>query len=625
MLKKITNYAIALILLLGYAGSSQAEWWEDETRPTNGRLSFKDKEWYEKTENLNSNEVILEDLDKDGDPDILIYKDTGITVMVIDDNDDMTFNDNRGDVIDDCFVIDYDGDGLVDRIVDYIDNNKDGVPDEMDIRYLDKGQLKWAWFWEDKDNDGLMFDIRNYEYGSAWESDMSGDNLFYANKYDATENNWKPFGEAPFAFYDLDKDNKSESVLRICATPTGYKNIKINKQIFHTDSKALLFELSKHDVDYCNNLDHYFSNTLPEPLDIEVTNLRFSYSLTDDLVGSSKYPYAYDFGFTLSGDAKYQGEQYEHFNRFRRSPKTTKRMSWEDGRSYFDNYTAKQTGFSWAEARLRKRPPAWEGVFWTWERRIINNTGGKTLKYNVRREFDNNVSNKRRIYYSPVDKRIHMFGAEEGWLEVSDPIEQDKKIAEIRYFDIDKDGYFDRWEYDLDNDGVPDRTASVTNSNNEMMTIDYPSLKNRYNNSILPESIELNLAIIKAITKDLKGIIQETNTMKRLGLWLKENPRNTTEKRLYSEILREHYFRVFVNHIRSFNREIYPPPYTAAEKFNTHLLEKSKTHWKLAIGITEFESLYSQGDLNKALIKLEALSESIKKIRLSLKDDQAGS
>ena len=57
-------------------------------------------------------------------------------VWVVDDDGDMKPGDTEGDKDNDCYVVDYDGDGRVDRLVDYLDNNGDGKADEMEIRYF---------------------------------------------------------------------------------------------------------------------------------------------------------------------------------------------------------------------------------------------------------------------------------------------------------------------------------------------------------------------------------------------------------------------------------------------------------------------------------------------------------
>lgn len=596
----ISIFIVFVSIVNAYEANSTLSLWERQTLHQGDTLSFINMSWYSKIYKLHTPNNIFIDIDNDGDPDVLIYTDKSNVVMIIDDNDNMLYTDKEGDIVDDCWVVDRNGDGLVDRVIDYIDNDGDDQADEMDIRYFKKGKLKWGWFWEDKDNDGKMFNLVNYEYGSAWRSDMSGNNIFYANKYDSINQVWRPFGEAPFAFYDLDTDGKSEAVLRICATPDGYENTYITKQTFHTSSDELSLTSRTKDIDYCNNLNHYFADV---ELRMKITNVRISYSLSDDFIKSNKYPYFYDFGFTLAGDANYKGKKYKHKNNKRRKPNTTIRIDWKEGINFSNNYIAKYTGFSWIEARNKKNIPAWEGVFWIWERRIIRDTGGKTLKYNIRREFDKDISTKRILYYSPIDKRYHNYGSDEGWLEISYPDDKNTKMAEVRYFDINRDGYFDRWEYDIDNDGLIDRVATIANADNVNINIDYNTIKHRYNNSILPNSIKENQQIINTMKKII-GSIKLPFQVNRIELYLKTQNENSSEKRLYLDMLREFYYRATVSYLRHHNHGQQPKVYGAKDKFNKTLLSSSENYWKFAKYITEFESLYSKGLLSQASKKL---------------------
>jgi hypothetical protein len=98
------------------------------------------------------------DLDRDGDPDLIILKDQGAVVVVIDDDDDAGANGilppaplpseggegngrtadgvgaeapptTAGDRDSDCWVVDLDLDGRPDRVLDYIDDDGDGDAD----------------------------------------------------------------------------------------------------------------------------------------------------------------------------------------------------------------------------------------------------------------------------------------------------------------------------------------------------------------------------------------------------------------------------------------------------------------------------------------------------------------
>jgi hypothetical protein len=105
-------------------------------------------------------------------------------VWVIDDDEDGSIG-KGGDTGSDCYVVDYDGDGLVDRMVDYIDDDGDNEPDEMDIRYFEGGELRSVWCGSDLDDDGRMWDVQAYEYTSNFfKSDPYGNEMIYMNKFD---------------------------------------------------------------------------------------------------------------------------------------------------------------------------------------------------------------------------------------------------------------------------------------------------------------------------------------------------------------------------------------------------------------------------------------------------------
>ena len=74
-------------------------------------------------------------------------------MLVIDDGDDGSVR-TGGDKVNDCYVADYDCDGTVDRMVDYIDDDGDGKVDRMEIRYYAGGRLNFCWFSDDLDHDG---------------------------------------------------------------------------------------------------------------------------------------------------------------------------------------------------------------------------------------------------------------------------------------------------------------------------------------------------------------------------------------------------------------------------------------------------------------------------------------
>src|SRR6185437_5854223 len=165
----------------------------------------------------------------------------------------------------------------------------------------------------------------------------------------------------------------------------------------------------------------------------------------------------YNFGFTMEGQEPYNFPGMRYTNPRRRAPQTVIRMDWKSGLQHALNYPAAVTGFSWDEARGVHR---WEGEFWIYERRILANTGGPNERWNMRREFLGTPTSHRQLYYSGVDKRYHLRGASEMWLEVGHVVD-DKKDLEIRAYDTNHDGFLDTWKVFQTGQATPVRVTQV--------------------------------------------------------------------------------------------------------------------------------------------------------------------
>ena len=142
-------------LLLGQ--EAQGPWWMQETAlsPTGG-LRLDTKPWWGKAAALETGASFQVEggrslvrretfKDRSGHPQDAI-------VWVIDDDEDGSLA-SGGDRDSDCYVADYGRDGTVDRMVDYLDDDGDHDPDEMDIRYFVDGELRYTWFGMDLDDD----------------------------------------------------------------------------------------------------------------------------------------------------------------------------------------------------------------------------------------------------------------------------------------------------------------------------------------------------------------------------------------------------------------------------------------------------------------------------------------
>ena len=187
-------------------------------------------------------------------------------------------------------------------------------------------------------------------------------------------------------------------------------------------------------------------------------------------------------------------------------------VPWKDLRAVADRYEARETGFSWNEnaddsvangADPEKMTGLddfrWEGVFWMWERRFIGNTGGPCQKWNMRREWRSRPASKRELYYSGVDRRIHLKGAEEGWIEIG-RFGGLGDIGEIRMFDTDRNGFFDRWEVYMKGNPQPVRVTAVQDEQVKPIDFTPETLTEFYTKEVLPRAMADRRRLMKAMS-----------------------------------------------------------------------------------------------------------------------------
>lgn len=476
---------------------SRGPWWMQQTALTrDGRLELTTQPWWSRAASLKLGEqFIIEDAGP-ASGKMLVRRESlqrrgasvEAIVWCIDDDGDGSIS-RGGDAYADCYVADYHADGIVDRMVDYIDVDRDRVPDDMDIRYFQDGQLRSVWCGVDLDNDGQMWDLAGLEYSSNFfKSDPYGANMIYMNKFNPQEGRWIPISECPFAFYDTDDDGQSEVVVRFSAVPISYD--------------------TSLDPDYANDAVRYLGPWDEVLRHMGVVNVRYSFDI--DGLSSDQTPLHYDFGYNLVGATPYRFVGMEQYNRQRRPPQMTYVAPYRSVCGIADRFHAEQTGFSWSEnvddtIAIGGPPHAaddrrWEGVFWIWERRFMGNTGGPCQKWNIRREWSSKPSDTRELYYSKVDRKIHLFGAEEGWIEMGH-FAGLGKLGETRMFDTDGNGYFDRWEVYDAKGGKPLRVTTVRDEQARRIPSDYPSLCRFYMNEVVPQARDATTRLLAAFQR----------------------------------------------------------------------------------------------------------------------------
>lgn len=472
-------FRLAVVARSIQAAFAALPWYMQETAMSaDGRLTFLNKPWWPRAQKLAEGESFTLDLNHDGRPDTLIERKDGNIVEVIDDSGRATdLAHNRGSA---AYVVSLKGTGVVDRMLVYIDNDGDGKADETELRHYRDGYLRYAWFSENYDHDGAdIFVLKNWSYtgGNDFRNKFRGNVEIYLNKFDPRTGGWVPLSECPFIFQDTDHDGHSDVVVRVSAAPLNSNSGK--------------------DPDYANHYEYMWA---PEATPLAETgnmNVRFSYNIDPAPRREPVDRPHFTFGFNMVGAQPYSYPRMLYTNPRRRPPQTVVRIPQDEGVDVAMHYPAQQTGFTWDEARSVYR---WEGQFWIFERVYMPNTGGPTMRWNMRREYSAKPSNERRLYYSEVDKRYHLAGASEGWMEAGHLV-NDQKDLEFRYFDSDGDGYLDTTEVFQGSNAVPARVSRVKDERARAVALNRELLQREYNQTVLPQAIAEDAQLIAVLKR----------------------------------------------------------------------------------------------------------------------------
>ena len=392
---------------------------------------------------------LLFDSDNDGKIDVIYMIDNDerheewykpILVKIIDEDGDMYLT-NEGDYDSDLYVADWHADGDIDRIVDYKDLDNDNDLDEqylfyyMDSSYASQTHQKWLlkygkkpetyqtkypekdyllhWTKDISDDNRVQWFI-NYEVKqneNQWLSDNSGDEMFINSfVFDYENNRLIPSEEHGFCFFDEDDDGYPEVAARFGG------------------------------------------------MEKTIENFRYSMDLDNDARGRKKQDY--DFSITCIGEVELAEEisqtlsVREHITeaiaRWDKIRQFGKISQWEKTHLTWDEHDRNIAGW----AGLRKGnygKERWEGII-NHPTRYMKIVGGPSCgQFNKRSEVDTSYIGKLKFYYSNIDHRFHLYGADVGWIMVD--YDYDYKMDMFIWMeDSDHDGFIDTWKYDLNGD-----------------------------------------------------------------------------------------------------------------------------------------------------------------------------
>ena len=568
--------------------ATAAPWWQRETQLSpEGQLLLTDKPWWPRALQLKEGEEFRLDLNHNGHAETIVRRVNGDVVEAIDDTDRAADPWNREST---TYVVSYNGSGMADRMVSYLGNGHGGAR-EVELRYFRDGFLRYAWFAESHGGDAAeIFALKRWQYaGNDRGSHFRGNAQIYINKYDPRTQAWQPLSECPFSFWDTNGDGRTDVTLRVSAVPLG--------------------TLHAPDTDYANNYDYMWAPEAVPVQQIGALNMRLSMNLdkaprTDPL----DKPHS-TFSFTMVGTQPYRYAGMRDFNPLRRAPQTTVHMPWSARWNAALSYPAQQVGLSWDEAREIFR---WEGEFWIYERRYLSNTGSPTQRWNMRREYRDSPGAERALYYSGADRRYHLVGAREGWLEVSTPGgagTSPEKVLEYRWWDTDGDGILDTVEVFRGHETQPARVAHFRPSARRV-PLEQAALAAEYNNVVLPMAIADDEAWIVLLRDRAKSASADQFATAA-------SQANSAERRRFLlDTARELLFLALRDNILSMQRAL---PYSSGtanqarfrdpapgDAVTGYTLGDSLRFWSLARGLHVMDQAYADGDFNSFATALRA-------------------
>ncbi|HOA71992.1 MAG TPA: DUF4861 family protein [Phycisphaerae bacterium] len=439
-------------------------------------------------------------------------------VRVIDEDGDM--DAYKGPDLDsDLYVVDYQADGKVDVVLDYTDLDGDNDVDEMAFYFYMKhhpyfgDDVLRVWWGRDDGDDNLLWYDLNYNYTQPlcqYRCHFSGDESFVAFGLLQDSQEWLSAFENPFLFYDPDRDTCSEVVLRIEGQGNQVQAIRYS---FDADDDA--YGRRTHDYD--------FSITARAEPDKPVV-------LPDSVLVKTQLR-----GIPTQGWLNRHQAQEFVIN-----------QQWPQALLTWDELNAN------TEAGVQYDPfERWEGVIARGSKDFKQVGGPPCSQFNKRNEIWSKatsgvVPDRLMLYYDPSDRRLHLAGAEEGWLDVDYNFDG-KLDAKYTWVDEDGDGRFDWRRIDVDGDGTIDFEFRMNPLAARPVILEWRRIAPFYKMS-LPKILDESQAFLDAVNtvcppaepdpvelfyeKELAGWMPQT----RLGEHIRKSPAG---QRFYMELLRD--------------------------------------------------------------------------------------
>lgn len=472
---------------------------------------------------LPAGEKLALDTNGDGVIDELWYIDTAfrhnkevILVRAVDEDGDLAVN-GRPDTDSDLYFFDWDADGYIDVVADYVDDDGDNDVDQMGLYYNKnwqdgKDDMTVWWAMDIGDDNLLWYDVNGtyYQPLCQWRTHFSGDELFYQFRLTVEDEKWVNVWEDPFAFYDPDGDLASEVVVRISAVGEAVKNLR--------------YSIDADDDAYGRDTHNY---------DFSVTALPPEEGLSSAAWHSE--------ALTIRGVETLTVLPWNKTKEFGQKAKWGKAMlTWDEINSNTD------------EKPEQDPHERWEGILNAKSKHgDFEQVGGPpSSPVNKRVEVTAKPASPLALYFDEVDQRLHLLGAEYGYMDID--FNHDGVVdAAHTWKDEDGDGKLDTRSVDVNADGVVDFVQPLK-AGDKTYALEFEELPGVYKPAIakaLKESqafIDVASVAFKKLPPDVMDVIayysgplESFHPETEIGRRIKNTPAGA---RFYVELVRDRLF-----------------------------------------------------------------------------------
>jgi hypothetical protein len=449
---KRTGGVVLAILIMIYGAPGEAAELEDLFERVFGEAVILDPEIHRQVREGEPGKRHYIDRNGDGRPNEVWFIDTDsrhpedmrpVLVRVIDEDGNLEYG-HEPDLVNDLYIADWKADGTVNSVLDYTDLTGNGEVDEVAMYFGSYRRTQEAelmvWWGRDIGGDNLLWFDVGYGYRQRecqFRSHFGGNEIFAAFTLGKDDAFWVPRWENPFAFYDHDGDTATEEVVRIEAE---------NYEVYNL----------RHSFDVNN------SNSAEEPRSFDVSLSAHAPDAPSESIlmtpgflegrgeGGMRFEPALGAYYTLRGIPTGPILDYDAAPGFALS------AVWADQLLTWDENDLNIDAAKGPDGRFLDTQERWEGIIPPGTEGFHQIGGPHCGHYNKRYEL-RTTPGQIRVYFSPVDHRVHLHGVDRAWLIV-DYDYDDQPDARYDYLDTNGDGYIDQWQFDANGDGVVDDT-----------------------------------------------------------------------------------------------------------------------------------------------------------------------